>query len=151
MPPVYDLLMIANGTVETKQLRLRPVAVEDADSVWLIHSDSRTNAYNPSGPMTDRSKAEEQAREWAANWITDRQGYWTLEELSAPDVVIGFGGIRETPWRGQQVYNLNYRLAPTVWGRGLAGELVEAAVERRRDLDGVTSAYTDVVFALGLD
>lgn len=175
--------MIIDGTVETEHLRLRPVTDEDADSVWLLHSDSRTNQYNPAGPMTDRSKAEEQAREWAANWAADGNGYWALEELQAPGAVIGFGGIRLTHWRGRQVYNLYYRLSPAVWGRGLAGELVAVAVERwhklgeylplvayttaenlpsqktaikggltrRPDLDEVTDAHTDVVFALGLD
>ena len=83
-------------TVETEHLHLRPVIEEDADSVWLLHSDARTNRYNPAGPMTDRSQAEEQAREWAANWVADEHGYWALEESHVPGVVIGFGGIRAT-------------------------------------------------------
>ncbi|WP_158252915.1 hypothetical protein [Cryobacterium sp. Y62] len=55
--------MITIGTGETEHLRLRPVIEEDADSVWLLQSDARTNIYNPAGPMTDRSQAGEQARE----------------------------------------------------------------------------------------
>lgn len=46
--------MITSGTVETQHLPLRPVIEEDAGSVWLLHSDARTNIYNPAGPMTDR-------------------------------------------------------------------------------------------------
>ena len=126
--------MIMTGVIETEHLRLRPVIEEDADSVWLLHSDLRTNTYNPAGPMTDRSQAEEQAREWVANWTSDGHGYWALEELHVPGVVIGFGGIRAANWRGRQVYNLAYRLAPKVWGKGLAGELVVAAVERWHEL-----------------
>ncbi|MDY7544512.1 MULTISPECIES: GNAT family N-acetyltransferase [unclassified Cryobacterium] len=122
--------MIAIGTIVTEHLRLRPVTDEDVESVWLLHSDSRTNRFNPAGPMTDRSQAEEQAREWAANWVNDGHGYWALEDLQVPGVVIGFGGIRAMNWRGRQVYNLYYRLAPAAWGRGLASELVAAAVER---------------------
>ena len=94
--------MITTGAVETEHLRLRPVIEADADSVWLLHSDARTNIYNPAGPMTDRSRAVEQAREWAANWA-DGHGYWALEELHVPGVVIGFGGIRAATWRGRQV------------------------------------------------
>lgn len=126
--------MMMTGVVETEHLRLRPVIEEDADSVWLLHSDLRTNTYNPAGPMTHRSQAEQQAREWVANWAADGHGYWAVEELHVPGVVIGFGGIRAANWRGRQVYNLAYRLAPTVWGRGLAGELVVAAVERWHEL-----------------
>ena len=126
--------MMMTGVVETEHLRLRPVIEQDADSVWLLHSDLRTNTYNPAGPMTHRSQAEQQAREWVANWAADGHGYWAVEELHVPGVVIGFGGIRAANWRGWQVYNLAYRLAPTVWGKGLAGELVVAAVERWHEL-----------------
>ena len=126
--------MMMTGVVETEHLRLRPVIEEDADSVWLLHSDLRTNTYNPAGPMTHRSQAEQQAREWVANWAADGHGYWAVEELHVPGMVIGFGGIRAANWRGRQVYNLAYRLAPTVWGKGLAGELVVAAVERWHEL-----------------
>ena len=106
--------MMMTGVIETEHLRLRPVIEEDADSVWLLHSDLRTNTYNPAGPMTHRSQAEQQAREWVANWAADGHGYWAVEELHVPGVVIGFGGIRAANWRGRQVYNLAYRLAPTV-------------------------------------
>lgn len=126
--------MTTNGTVETEHLLLRPVTEGDADSVWHIHSDPRTNQYNPAGPMADCSMAEDRVREWVGNWTTDGHGYWALEELNAPGVVIGFGGIRATQWRGRQVYNLYYRLSPEAWGRGLAGELVTAAVGRWREL-----------------
>ncbi|WP_104133796.1 GNAT family N-acetyltransferase [Cryobacterium sp. Y62] len=66
--------------------------------------------------------------------MTDGHGYWALEESQVPGVVIGFGGIRATNWRGRQVYNLYYRLAPAAWGKGLASELVKAAVERWHEL-----------------
>lgn len=126
--------MISHGTVQTPRLRLRPITEDDADAVWLIHSDLRTNKYNPAGPMSDRSLAREQARDWAANWIADGNGYWALEELTAPGVIIGFGGIRVVAWRERQVYNLYYRLSPAAWGRGLASELVAAAVARWREI-----------------
>ena len=126
--------MITDGTAETDRLRLRPVDGSDAESIWLIHSDSRTNQYNPAGPMTERLRAEEQAREWADNWATNGHGYWAIEELRAPGVVIGFGGIRMTPWRGRQVYNLYYRLSPDAWGKGFASEVVAAAVARWHEL-----------------
>ena len=102
--------------------------------MWLLRSDARTNRYNPAGPMTHRSQAVEQAREWAANWAIDVQGYLALEELRVPGAVIGFGYIQATNLRGRQVYNLYFRLAPAAWGKGLASELVAASVERWHEL-----------------
>ena len=175
--------MNEHATLETDRLRLRPITEQDSGAIWVIHSDPRTNAHNPAGPMTQRPDADARAREWAAAWADDGQGYWAVEDRQTPGTVIGFGGIRLVEWRGRPVYNLYYRFAPAAWGRGLASELVAAAVARwhalgerhplvayttadnlasqrtaarggltrRPDLDEVTGAYTDVVFALGLD
>lgn len=136
--------MPTHGTVQTRRLLLRPVTPADAGAIWRIHSDPRTNAYNPAGPMVERALAEKQAREWATSWVTDGNGYWAIEEAHAPGAVIGFGGILALTWRGMRVYNLYYRLAPDAWGRGLASELVEAAIGRWRELgeDLPLVAYT---------
>lgn len=136
--------MTASDIVETARLRLRPITLEDAESVWRIHSDPRTNRFNPAGAMTDRSEADERTREWATDWAADGHGYWALEELDDPGLVIGFGGIRAAHWRGRKVYNLYYRLSPTSWGRGLASELVAVAVERWHEIgkDLPLVAYT---------
>ena len=64
--------------------------------------------------MTDRSQADQQAREWAANWAADGHGYWAVEELHVAGVVMGFGGIRAANWCDRQVYNLGYRSAPPI-------------------------------------
>lgn len=136
--------MPIRGTVQTRRLLLRPVTFDDAESIWRIHSDPRTNAYNPAGPMVERASAERQAREWAMSWTTDGNGYWAIEEAQSPGAVIGFGGILALPWRGMRVYNLYYRLAPDAWGRGFASELVAAAIGRWRELgeDLPLVAYT---------
>jgi len=84
--------MLTSGNLETESLCLRPVTEADAHSVWLLHSDSRTNRCNPAGPLTDPSKAAEQAREWAANWSADGHGYWALEQLHVPGVVSWWTG-----------------------------------------------------------
>ncbi|CAD5990983.1 GNAT family N-acetyltransferase [Agreia sp. COWG] len=139
MPP----RALADGRAQTDRLTLRPIAEHDAEAVWSIHSDARTNLFNPAGPMRERSRADEQAREWASSWATDGQGYWAVELREQPGAVVGFGGIRLVQWRDRRVYNLYYRLAPAVWGRGLAGELVEASVARWRELgDHPLVAYT---------
>jgi [ribosomal protein S5]-alanine N-acetyltransferase len=86
--------------------------------------------------MTDRTQAVGLARSWAASWDEDGHGYWAVEEHREPGTVIGFGGLRLVEWRGRQVYNLYYRLSPEAWGRGIASELVDAAVAWWRDTGG---------------
>ena len=73
-------------------------------------------------------------RHSAGHWERDGLGYWTARlradlpgtSLRAGDV-IGTGGCAlrvGTSW-----WNLYYRLTPAAWGRGLAAELVDAALE----------------------
>ncbi|ONI65245.1 hypothetical protein ALI44B_00705 [Leifsonia sp. ALI-44-B] len=128
----------------TESLILRPVLEADADAIWRIHSDPKTNKYNPSGPMVDPQRAHVQAREWAADWSSHQIGYWAVEERAHPGHVVGFGGIHIAEWRGSHVYNLYYRLAPSVWGRGYATQIIDAAVGEWRKLstDIPLIAYT---------
>jgi ribosomal-protein-alanine N-acetyltransferase len=118
----------------TPDLLLRRVVLRDADAVWRLHSDPATNAYNPAGPMTDPDQARRRAEEWVLDWTRDGFGYWAVEERSAPGHVVGFGGVRRTLWRGRDVVNLYYRLAPSAWGKGYASEIVAAAVAQWREL-----------------
>jgi ribosomal-protein-alanine N-acetyltransferase len=119
----------------TPSLLLRPVVAGDADAVWRLHSDLATNAYNPAGPMTELDQARRRTEEWVRDWARDGIGYWAVEQRSEPGHVVGFGGIRRVRWRDRDVVNLYYRLAPTAWGKGLAGEIVAEAVARWRQLE----------------
>ena len=56
-------------------------------------------------------------------WQEDGIGYWVVE-LDAK--VVGVAGVRPLQFRGRTCWNLYCRLAPEVWGMGLA---VEAACE----------------------
>ena len=71
------------------------------------------------------------------HWERDGLGYWTArlrEDLPGTDLraghVVGTGGCAlrvGTAW-----WNLYYRFTPAAWGRGLAAELVTAAIEAAR-------------------
>jgi ribosomal-protein-alanine N-acetyltransferase len=112
-------------TPRTGRLLLdRPVA-DDAEAVWRIHSDPRTNQHNPAGPMTDRAAADRMVGEWMAHWREHGFGYWVVRDASG---VVGSAGLRSSTWRERDVCNLYYRFAPEVWGRGYATETALAAV-----------------------
>lgn len=125
--------MSASDPVETEHLVLRPPAETDLDAVWAIHSDPRTNVFNPAGPMRNPMGARIRLGDMLTDWAHFGVGYWAMEEQVRPGVVVGFGGIRQTDWHGRRVWNLYYRLAPKVWGRGYATELATAAVALWRE------------------
>jgi [ribosomal protein S5]-alanine N-acetyltransferase len=122
--------------VETERLLLRPPVDADLDAVWRIHSDPRTNRFNPAPPMASPVAARIRLNDMLTDWRVYGHGYWTVLERSTPTAVVGFGGLRQTLWRGRRVWNLYYRLDPAAWGRGLGAELARAAVAAWRELPG---------------
>jgi ribosomal-protein-alanine N-acetyltransferase len=128
-------------TAGAGRLRFDRPTPDDAEAVWRIHSDPRTNVHNPAGPMSDRDEADRRVEEWAAHWSEHGFGYWVVRDDSG---VVGFTGLRESSWRGREVYNLYYRFAAESWGRGYATEAAGAAVAlwRRRLSARPLVAYT---------
>ncbi len=61
--------------------------------------------------------------EFVRGWQEDGIGYWSLSSMRRLSVS---RGVRPLQFRGRTCWNLYYRLAPKVWGMGLA---VEAACE----------------------
>ncbi|MFF1877070.1 GNAT family N-acetyltransferase [Leifsonia sp. NPDC058230] len=114
------------------RLLLRAVDEHDLDAVWRLHSDPAANRFIPAGPMTERAQAQERLAAWTDHWAVRGFGYWAVEELTNPGVVIGFGGVRSSRWLDRETVNLYYRLAPAGWGRGLATEIAVAGTEAWR-------------------
>lgn len=110
------------------RLVLRPPRAADADAHFAIHGDPETNRFNPAGPITDPAESRAILDAWSAHWDRHGFGYWAVALRAAPDAVIGFGGIAFRPVGGEVQLNLYFRLSPTVWGRGLATELAQAAL-----------------------
>jgi RimJ/RimL family protein N-acetyltransferase len=116
--------------------RLRPDAVvpSDLDELVALMSDPGTWAHLPSGRHTSPEQTMAGIDHSVGHWERDGLGYWTarLREdlpgtpLRAGDMV-GTGGCAlrvGTAW-----WNLYYRFTPPAWGKGLAAELVTAALD----------------------
>ncbi len=117
-------------TLTTDRLILRNPAETDVEAIFSIHSDPRTNAHNPAGPMQHRADATELFRTWDAHWRERGYGYWTVCTLDAPEQIIGFGGVMQKQIAPDLCdNNLYFRFSPGAWGRGYASETVAAALE----------------------
>jgi RimJ/RimL family protein N-acetyltransferase len=119
--------------LSTPQLRLDAVVATDLDDHVGLLSDPGTWAHLPSGRHTSAERTMEGIGHSLGHWQRDGLGYWTArlrEDLPGTDLragdVVGTGGCAlrvGTAW-----WNLYYRFTPAAWGRGLAAELVTAAL-----------------------
>ena len=124
----------------TARLRLDAVVPSDLDDHVALMSDPGVWAHLPSGRHTDPAQTAAGIEHSVGHWARDGLGYWTARlrddlpaaGLTAGDVV-GTGGCAVrvgTTW-----WNLYYRLTPPAWGRGLAAELVTAAIDAAHTVD----------------
>ncbi|MEV4109154.1 GNAT family N-acetyltransferase [Nonomuraea sp. NPDC049695] len=129
--------------VQTARLLLSRVTPDDLAAVHEIHSDPRTNVYNPAGPTPDLESSRAMLDLWLADWAERGLGYWAARAKGEPEV-LGFGGLRHALLGGEHVLNLYYRFRPSAWGHGYAGELVEAALRIGKDLGTVVAVIRDI-------
>ncbi|MGP3957309.1 GNAT family N-acetyltransferase [Nonomuraea sp. 3N208] len=128
--------------VQTARMLLSRVTADDLAAVHELHSDPRTNVYNPSGPSPDLESSRAMLDLWLADWDERGLGYWAVRLLGEPEV-IGFGGLRRAVVDGDEVLNLYYRFWPSAWGHGYALELVEAALRVGKGLGTVVAVIRD--------
>lgn len=115
--------------LRTTRLRLRRPAGGDVGALFEICSDPRVWEHFPSMRHGERTTTARSVQRWIADWDRDGLGIWTVWLGSR---VIGYGGcslLRGTVW------NLGYRLAADVHGRGYATELAQTALAAARQVD----------------
>jgi RimJ/RimL family protein N-acetyltransferase len=120
-------------TVTTERLLLRPFRESEVEVIFALHGDPETNRFNPNGPMRTLDDARERLALWLGDWSQKGVGYWAVERLEAPGVVVGVGGVRHKELQGQTVLNLAYRFAPEAWGSGFATEVSRVTLEQARE------------------
>jgi RimJ/RimL family protein N-acetyltransferase len=108
----------------------RPVAADLAD-LHALHADPAVWRHFPSGRHATPERTVETLRAEDERWPRDRLSFWSVREADGGPV-IGMGGcafLPATAW-----WNLYYRLAPAVQGRGYATELAIRAIEAAHDV-----------------
>jgi ribosomal-protein-alanine N-acetyltransferase len=114
-------------TLTTARLVMRRPTPADIEAIFTITADPRTTAHNPSDAITTRRDARELYRRWNDQWERYAFGYWVIRRRTF-DATLGFCGIKVMPFRSTWVLNLFYRLAPAMWGHGIASEAASAVV-----------------------
>lgn len=106
------------------QLDLAAVEVGDAPELYPIHADPQTWEHAPAGRHTSLAQTETMVEQSVHGWRAVGLDYWTARDRHS-GIVVGIGGVR---LRADGSWNLYYRFAASVWGRGLATELADAAL-----------------------
>ncbi len=108
----------------TPRLRLRRVSMEDLDAFHGLEVALRAREDRPRQPPSRADSARYLAA-FCDVWERGELGYWTI---LLEGQVAGFGGVRAKQWRGRQCWNLYYRVAPALWGLGIATEMAGEAI-----------------------
>jgi RimJ/RimL family protein N-acetyltransferase len=130
---------------------LLDVAVEaDVDDLHAIHADPGSWRHFPGGRHLERAQSAAMVGAGERQFAAHGLGYWSVREAAGPPgspghddadaarPVVGRGGCAvpvndeglAMPW-----WNLYYRLAASVQGRGYATELGRHAIEAAHDVD----------------
>ncbi|WP_269532133.1 GNAT family N-acetyltransferase [Chitinimonas sp. BJYL2] len=131
----------AISPLTTERLILREPVVADMAAVWAIFGDPATCRHNPVGPLRDEAAAADLLWRWQMHWVQHGFGLWAIADKANPDRVIGFGGLSWRAYGDTQRLNLGFRFAVDAWGKGLATELGEAALQVAFDVLGAEAVH----------
>ncbi len=115
----------------TERLWLDVATEPDVDDLHAIHADPDTWRHFPQGRHTTREQSEQMIATGDRHWATHGLGYWSVRESPAGPV-IGRGGCVVPD--GGSWWNLYYRFATRVHGRGYAAEMSRTAIEAAHDV-----------------
>jgi RimJ/RimL family protein N-acetyltransferase len=119
-------------TVITERLLLRPITLDDADLLAVLHADARVMNLLQHGVLT-RDESDARAADYAAEWPALGFGSWTATERASGQLV-GLGGLR---MHGEHGVALRAAFTPEAQGRGYGPELGRAAVAFAFDVVGL--------------
>ena len=112
-------------TVETPQLVLRASTPEDAEALFEIQGDAEAMQHTYCAP--DVAATARYLARYADRCAIDGFGPWTAW-LKEPRRIVAWGGLGRDPVAPEWGPEVAYFVHRAFWGRGLATEIVEAAL-----------------------
>ncbi len=110
----------------TPRLTVRQFTTADAAELQVICGDRRTMRYVGDGMVLSRARCAGWIAESLTDYATRGHGAWALHVVG-DDAMAGYCGIVAARRRSDP--EIIYALRPTLWGRGLASELVPALLD----------------------
>jgi RimJ/RimL family protein N-acetyltransferase len=125
--PVWDTPDMADATLRSRRLALRPLQAEDVEPLVVLLGDDRDAVLQMSHMPWPCTPAA--AREWIA--LRTQPGTTSFAITRVDDKAflgsIGFGGLREMP-------SVGYWIGRPFWNQGYATEALELVITRIRSL-----------------
>jgi [ribosomal protein S5]-alanine N-acetyltransferase len=106
--------------LNTGRMRLRPIAIDDVDSLHALLTDPDVRRYLWGDRIIPRETVEEIIAKSLESFESDGYGYFALELSEQAGELIGFCGHRRAETSGQ--IELLYGIHPRHWGEGLVAE-----------------------------
>ena len=110
----------------TPRLTVRQFTTADAAGLYAICGDRRTMRYVGDGMVLSRGRCVEWIAESLADYAARGHGAWAVE-VAGESGLAGYCGIVAARRRADP--EIIYALRPSLWGRGLASELVPALLD----------------------
>jgi RimJ/RimL family protein N-acetyltransferase len=115
----------------TPRLVLVPITMDDAEFFYGIVGHP-VEVRDESDEMRARTVELREVMElFVSDWERDGFGYHSVRLAEAPDEVIGIAGLRHYVIDDVASLNICYYLRPDVYGRGIAFEATQAAIDAR--------------------
>jgi ribosomal-protein-alanine N-acetyltransferase len=123
-------------TIETARLRLRPLTESDVPE-WsrLLYADPEVTRYLPGPDVTPLERTERLFQHFTAHWQHLGYGEWAVTDRET-GAFLGQCGLNHIDDLNET--ELDYALARSAWGRGLATEAARAAVNYAFETAGLT-------------
>jgi RimJ/RimL family protein N-acetyltransferase len=125
-------------TIETPQLVLRAPEPGDVDPLYEIQGDASVMRHT--FVATDREATEQFLRSHAARFAEDGFAPWTAV-LKSERRVVGWGGLNKDPIAPEWGAEVAYFIHSRYHGRGLASEIVSAALRLAFDELALPEVY----------
>lgn len=110
----------------TERLRLRPLAKSDVPALHRFYNDPEVRRYLWDNQTVSTETVEAVVLQSQACFAELGAGFFAIEMLDTPDVIMGFCGYRKFEESGQP--ELLYGILPEFWGQGFVTEAATAVL-----------------------
>lgn len=127
----------ARPVMRGARVRLRPLAIDDAEAVHAIYGDAAAMRWWSHGPLAtiEQTAAKLQENLGRSDWRV-----WAIT-LGEDDHAIGT--VAAGAKREGKVFEIGYALAPSHWGQGIAREAVRLLIGHLFAVDGARRVCAD--------